>query len=80
MEEFFTLPRDLFFGMVAPLYLEELNGLAPGDILLIQDLDRVIRIGQICFERCHFRQYNIHECLQPLLQLRYVEDIVNSYQ
>jgi hypothetical protein len=54
--------------MVAPLYLEELNGLAPSDmILLVQDLDWVLGIGQIYFERCDFRQYNIHGCLQALL-------------
>jgi hypothetical protein len=66
---------------VAPLNLEKLNGLAASDmILLIQDLDRVLRIGEICFERCHIQQYNIHGWLQALLQLRYVEDVVNSYQ
>jgi hypothetical protein len=81
MEEFSTLPSGLFFGMVAPLYLEELNNLAPSDtILLIQDLDQVLRIGKIFFERCHFWKYSIHGCLQALLQLQYVEDIMNSCQ
>jgi hypothetical protein len=43
--------------MVAPLNLEELYGLAPSDtILLIQDLDQMLRIVQIRFERCHFWQ------------------------
>jgi hypothetical protein len=41
--------------MVAPLNLEELYGLVPRDmILLIQYLDRVLGIGQIYFEWCHF--------------------------
>jgi hypothetical protein len=65
--------------MVAPLDLEELDCLMPCDVtLLIQDLDRMLRICQICLERCDFWQYNIHGCLQALLQLRYVEDVVNS--
>jgi hypothetical protein len=56
--------------MVAPLTLEELYGLVPSDaILLIQYLDRVLGIGQIYFELCHFRQYYIHKCFQTLLQL-----------
>jgi hypothetical protein len=41
--------------MIAPLNLEELYSLPPSDtILLIQYLDRVLGIGQICFEQCHF--------------------------
>jgi hypothetical protein len=61
-EKVFTLPRGLFFGMIAPLYLEELNHLAPHDtVLLIQDLDWMLRIGQVCLEQCHVRQYNIHK-------------------
>jgi hypothetical protein len=40
IEEFFTLPSELFLGMVAPLYLEELYSFTPcNTILLIQDLD-----------------------------------------
>jgi hypothetical protein len=40
--------------MIAPLNLEELEHLVPFDmILLVQDLDEVLRIGQICLERCH---------------------------
>jgi hypothetical protein len=42
--------------MVAPLDLEELDRLAPCNMtLLIQDLDRTLRIRQIYLERCHFR-------------------------
>jgi hypothetical protein len=67
--------------MVAPLILEERYGLVSSDmILLIYYLDRVLGIGQICFERCHFRQYYIHGCFQTLLQLRHVEDVMNSCQ
>jgi hypothetical protein len=56
--------------MVTPLNLEEVDGLAHSHtILLIQDLDRVLEVGQIYFERCDFRRYNIHGCLQALLQL-----------
>jgi hypothetical protein len=70
MEEVFTFPSSFFFRIVTPLNLEELNGLASSHtILLTQDLDRVLGIGQISFERCHFRQYNILECLQALLLL-----------
>jgi hypothetical protein len=47
---------------------------------LIQDLHWMLGVRQVSLERCHIRQYNIHECLQALLQLRYVEDIVNSCQ
>jgi hypothetical protein len=61
--------------------LEELNSLAPSDtILLIHDLDQVLKISQICIERCHFEQYNIHMCLQALLQLGYMEYVMNSCQ
>jgi hypothetical protein len=46
MEEVFTLPSCFFFGMVAPLNLEELDRLATCDmILLIHDFDRVLGIG-----------------------------------
>jgi hypothetical protein len=70
MEEIFTFPHCFFFSMVAPLDFEELGHLAAhGSILLIHDFDRMLRIRQVCFEWCHFWQYNIHECLQALLQL-----------
>jgi hypothetical protein len=50
--------------MFAPLNVEELDNLAPCDtILLIQDLDRVLGIGQIQLEWGHFWQYNINGCL-----------------
>jgi hypothetical protein len=42
--------------MVAPLNFEELDGLAPRHtILLILDFDRMLKIRQVCIERCHFR-------------------------
>jgi hypothetical protein len=79
MEEVFAFPCCFFFRVVAPLYLEELDCFTPRDtILLIQDLDRVLRVRQVNLERCHFRQHNVHRCLQTLLQLRHVEDVVNS--
>jgi hypothetical protein len=68
MEEVFTLPHCFFLGMIAPLDLKELNRHAPCDmILLIQDPDGVLEIGQVHLEGCHIRQYNIHMCLQALL-------------
>jgi hypothetical protein len=53
-EEFFTLPSGLFLGMVAPLYLEELYSFAPCNmVLLIQDLDWMLRVCQVSLELCH---------------------------
>jgi hypothetical protein len=67
-EEIFTLPCCFSFRMVAPLDLVELDRLAPCDTtLLVQDLDRMFGICQVHVEWCHFRQYNIHGCLQTLL-------------
>jgi hypothetical protein len=81
MEEILTFPCCFFCGVVAPLDLKELDHLAPCDTtLFIQDLNRVFGICQVCFEWWHFRQYNIHGCLQALLQLRYVDDDVTSCQ
>jgi hypothetical protein len=54
MEEFLTLPSGLFFGMVASLYLEELDSITPHDmVLLIQDLDRRLGVCQVSLEWCH---------------------------
>jgi hypothetical protein len=37
--------------MVTPLYLEELDSLAPCDmILMIQDLDRMLEVRQVSLE------------------------------
>jgi hypothetical protein len=48
MEEIFTLPSGFFFGMVAPLHLEELDNFAPVDMtFLIQDLDRMLGVCQV---------------------------------
>jgi hypothetical protein len=78
-EEVLAFPCCFFYSMVALFNLEELHHLAPRDTtILIQDLDQVLRVCQACLERCHFRQYNIHGCLQALLQLRYMEDVMNS--
>jgi hypothetical protein len=50
--------------MIAPLYLEELNHVAPRDtVLLIQDLDGVVGVGLVRLKQSHIKQYNIHECL-----------------
>jgi hypothetical protein len=79
MEEIFTFPSCFFFRVVAPLYLEEIDCFTPHDtILLTQDLDRVLGVRQVSLERCHFRQHNVHRCLQTLLQLWHVLDVVNS--
>jgi hypothetical protein len=70
MEEVFAFPSCFFFRVVAPLYLKELDCFTPHDmILLIQDLDRVLRVRQVSLERCHFRQHDVHRCLQTLRQL-----------
>jgi hypothetical protein len=59
-----AFPCRFFFRVIAPLYLEELDCLTPGDtILLIQDLDWVLEVRQVSLERYHFRQHDIHECL-----------------
>jgi hypothetical protein len=56
MEEILVFPCSFFYNMVAPMDLEELDHLPPCDTaLLIQDLDRVLEICQICLEQCHFR-------------------------
>jgi hypothetical protein len=79
IEEVFAFLGCFFFRVVAPLYLEELECFSPCDtILLIQDLNRVLGVRQVSLERCHFRQYDVHRCLQTLLQLRHVEDVMNS--
>jgi hypothetical protein len=47
-EKVFTFPSGFFFGMVAPLYLEELPSFAPcGMVLLIQDLDRMLGLRRV---------------------------------
>jgi hypothetical protein len=56
MEEFITLISGFFFTMIDPLYLEELDSLAPCDtVLLIQDLDRMLGVHQISLEWYHAR-------------------------
>ncbi len=78
-EKVLTFPNCFFFRVVAPLYLEELDCFMPRDmILLIQDLDQVLRVRQVSLEQCHFWQYNIHRCFQTLPQLWHVEDVMNS--
>jgi hypothetical protein len=80
-EEILAFPCGFFRGVVAPLDLKELDHLVPCDTtLLIRDLDRMFEICQVYFEWRLFWQYKIHGCLQALLQLRYVEDVVNSCQ
>jgi hypothetical protein len=68
MEKILAFPCCFFYHVAAPLDLVELDHLAPCDMtLLVQDLDRMFGICQVCLEWCHFRQYNIHGCLQTLL-------------
>jgi hypothetical protein len=70
MKEVFIFPSCFFLSVVAPLYLEELDYFTPSDtLLLIQDFDWVLKVQQVSLERCHFRQHNIHMCLQTFLQL-----------
>jgi hypothetical protein len=80
MEKFFTLPRCFFFGVIAPFNLEELDFWQYDTILLIQDFDGMLKVHQVSIKWCHFWQYDIHGCLQALLQLGYVKDIIKSYQ
>jgi hypothetical protein len=78
-KEVFGFRSCFFFRVAAPLYLEEFDCFTPPDtILLIENLDRVLRVRQVNLERCHFRQHDIHRCFQTLLQLGHVEDVVNS--
>jgi hypothetical protein len=79
MKEVLAFLSRFFLRVIAPLYLEEVYCFTPRDtILLIQDLDWVLRVRQVNLERCHFRQHDIHRCLQTFLQLQHVEDVVNS--
>jgi hypothetical protein len=81
MKEVLAFPNCFFFRVVAPLYLKELDCFTPCDtILLIQDLDWVLGVRQVSLQRCHFRQHDIHRCLQTFLQLQHVEDVMNSSQ
>jgi hypothetical protein len=68
MKEVLAFPICFFLGVVAPLYLEELDRFTPRYmILLIQDLDGVLGVLQFILERYHFRQHDIHRCLQTFL-------------
>jgi hypothetical protein len=69
-EKILAFPCCFFFGVVAPLGLEELDYFMPCDtILLIQDFDWMLGVRQVSPERCHFRQQDVHGCLQAFLQL-----------
>jgi hypothetical protein len=68
MEEVLTFPHCFFFSMMTPLHFIELDHLAPCDtILLIQDFDGMLGVGQVCLERCHVGQYHVHGFLQAPL-------------
>jgi hypothetical protein len=70
MKEVLTFPSCFFFRVIAPLYLDELDYFMPRDtILLIQDPDWVLRVRQVSLEWCHFRQLDVHRCLQTFIQL-----------
>jgi hypothetical protein len=61
------------------LYLEELDCFMPRDtILLIQDFDWMLRVRLVNLEWYHFRQHDVHGCLQAFLQFQHVEDVMNS--
>jgi hypothetical protein len=54
MKEVLAFPSCFFFRVVAPLYLKELDCFTPRDkIILIQDLDWVLRVRQL-------RQHDVH--------------------
>jgi hypothetical protein len=79
MEDVLAFPSCFFFRVVDPLYLEELDCFMPRNkILLIQDPDWVLGVQQVDLEWCHFGQHDVHRSLQTLLQLRDMEDVVNS--
>jgi hypothetical protein len=79
MKKVLAFPCCLFFSVVAPLDLEQHDCSTPHDtILLIQDFDWMLRVGQVSLERCHFKKHDVHGCLEAFLQLRQVEDVVNS--
>jgi hypothetical protein len=49
MEEILAFPCYLFYSMVAPLDLKELDHLVPCDMtILVQDLDQMFGICQAC--------------------------------
>jgi hypothetical protein len=55
-EKVFTLPGGFFFGLVTPLYFEELDSFALCDmVLLVQDLDRMLGVHQVSLKWCHFQ-------------------------
>jgi hypothetical protein len=77
MKRVLTFPSYFFFGVVAPLVLEELDGFTPCDmILLVQDFDRMLGVRQVSLEWCHFRQHDIHMCFQSFLQLQHMENVI----
>jgi hypothetical protein len=70
MKKVLAFPSCFFFRVVAPLYIEELNCFTPCDmILLIKDFDWLLWVRQVSLEQCHFRQHEVHGCLQAFLQL-----------
>jgi hypothetical protein len=68
MKKVLVFPSCFILSVVAPLYLEELDHFMPREtILLIQDLDGVLGVRQVSLEWCHFRQHDVHKCLQTFL-------------
>jgi hypothetical protein len=68
MKKVLAFPSCFLFSIVAPLYLEELDYFPLCDtILLIQDFDWVLGVRWVSLKRCHFRQHDIHRCLQTFL-------------
>src|SRR3954465_15722635 len=84
LQIFFTLPSCLLFGVVIPLNLAQLNRLGAGNSLVsLKDLNRLLLISQVTRQLNSIKwngvsQNDIGHLCVTLLQLRYVEHIMNS--
>ena len=78
----FTLPGGFFFGVVAPLYFEELDTPGPGgSIGFLQDTDGYFRIGQVIIDLDSamvdvFENFRLPWDFQAFAQQRDMEHIV----
>src|SRR3954463_5407681 len=86
LQIFFALPSCLLFGVVIPLNLAQLDRLGAGNSLgSLKDLHRFLLISQVTLQPNSIKwngvsQNNIDHLRVTLLQLGYVEHIVNSRQ
>src|SRR3954469_10640137 len=84
LQIFFTLPSYLLFGVVIPLNLAQLDRLGAGNSLgSLNDLHRFLLLSQVtllpnCIKWNGVPQNNIGHLCVTLLQLGYVEHILNS--